>query len=160
MSTPPENVKDVMDVVRARVKELRGRKGWSGAQMGEQLAALGVPWNRSVVANFESGRRPAVSVQELLALALVLDVAPVHLLVPLDPEPYQVTPESSHVHDSDDVWRWIKGERPLPGTQTTAARTFYAEVPAAEIKRRGHIYPLGTAYEVSSAGDLGERDDG
>ncbi|MGC9381520.1 helix-turn-helix domain-containing protein [Streptomyces sp. MH13] len=152
MSTPTEDIKGVMDVVRARVKELRGRKGWSGAELGAQLDALGVSWNRSVVANFESGRRPAVSVQELLALALVLDVAPVNLLVPLDSMPYRVTLKNTEPQDSVAVWRWMKGEQPLPGTATASARTFYAEVPAAEIERRGHVVPLGTAVE--------ERDDG
>jgi transcriptional regulator with XRE-family HTH domain len=152
VSTSTEDIKGVMDVVRARVKELRGRKGWSGTKLGEELDALGVPWNRSVVANFESGRRPAVSVQELLALALVLDVAPVNLLVPLDSEPYQVTPKKTEPQDSVAVWLWMRGEKPLPGTETAAARTFCAEVPAVEIQRRGHVYPLGTAVE--------ERDDG
>lgn len=109
VSTPLEDVNGVMDAVRARVKELRGRKGWSGADLGEQLSKLGVPWNRSVVANFESGRRPAVSVQELLALALVLDVAPVNLLVPLHSEPYQVTPKGTDPQNALDVWSWMRG---------------------------------------------------
>ncbi|MGC8919446.1 helix-turn-helix domain-containing protein [Streptomyces sp. PG2] len=160
MSTTAEEIRGVMDVVRARVKELRGRKGWSGAELGRELDAVGVPWNRSVVANFESGRRPAVSVQELLALALVLDVAPVNLLVPLDSVPYRVTPVNTETQDSVAVWRWMRGEKPLPGTATTSARTFYAEVPAVEIQRRGHIVPLGTAYDSTEAQDLGGRDDG
>ncbi|MGA5108706.1 helix-turn-helix domain-containing protein [Streptomyces pseudogriseolus] len=147
-----EEVADPTGVVRARVKELRRRKGWTAAELGEQLATRGVPWNRAIVTNFELGRRPAVSVQELMALALVLDVAPLNLLVPLDSQPYRVTPEATDVQDSVVVWRWLKGEKPLPGTPTAGARTFYAEVPAVEIQRRGHVYPLGTAVE--------ERDDG
>ncbi len=143
-----------MSVVRARVKELRGRKGWSGAELGAQLSEIGVPWNRSVVANFESGRRPSVSVQEVMALAYVLDVAPVNLLVPLDARDYRITPD--RVVSSTDVWRWWRGEKALPEASTASARTFYAEVPTEEIKRRGHIIPLPTVYEINEARDLGD----
>lgn len=148
-----------MDVVRARVKELRGRKGWSGAQMGEQLTALGVPWNRSVVANFESGRRPAVSVQELLALALVLDVAPVNLLVPLDSEPYLVTPEGTEAQNSADVWLWMRGQRPLPGSSKAGERVYFAEAPTEA--GRGERDPETGLYEwyekIDSGGADGDR---
>ena len=41
-------------------------------------------WTRIVVTKLETGRRQSVSVEELLALAYVLNVAPVHLLVPWD----------------------------------------------------------------------------
>ncbi|MEV0209420.1 helix-turn-helix domain-containing protein [Streptomyces sp. NPDC050788] len=151
-----EEPADPTGTVRARVKELRRRKGLTAAELGEELAKLGVPWNRAIVTNFELGRRPAVSVQEVMALALVLDVAPVNLLVPLDSQPYRVTPEGAHVQGSGDVWRWLRGDRPLPGTQTAGARTFYAEVPAEEIETRGHVVQLGTAHEISTAGKLDE----
>ncbi|QQM42827.1 helix-turn-helix domain-containing protein [Streptomyces liliifuscus] len=145
MSTPPEDIKGVMEVVRARVKELRGRKGWSGADLGKELSALGVPWNRSVVANFESGRRPAVSVQELLALALVLDVSPNSLLVPLYSEPYQVTPEGTEPQNSGDVWMWMRGQQPLPGTSAAGTRLYFAEVPTQV--GRGERDPVTGLYE-------------
>jgi transcriptional regulator with XRE-family HTH domain len=140
------------------VRELRGRRGWTAAQLGKQLAEQGVRWDRFTVAGLESGKRQNVSVVEFLALASALDVAPVHLLVPLDSEPYEVTPQ--RVESADDVRAWVRGEKPLPGTATERARTFYAEVSTADIQRRGHIYPLGTAYETDTARDLGERDDG
>lgn len=124
---------DPTSTVRARVKQLRRRKGYTAAQLGERLAELGVPWNRSVVANFESGRRPAVSVHELLALALVLDVAPVNLLVPLADEPYQLAPDRTE--GADAVRAWVRGEQPLPGAPPESVRTFYAEVPLADLQR-------------------------
>lgn len=159
VSTPQDDIKGVMDAVRARVKELRGRKGWSGAELGKKLSALGVPWNRSVVANFESGRRPAVSVQELLALAYVLDVAPVNLLVPLDSEPYRITPEGADVHSSGDVWRWIRGEQPLPGATAAGERIYFAEAPTQI--GRGERDPASGLYEwyekVDKGGPDGQR---
>ncbi|WP_158073109.1 helix-turn-helix domain-containing protein [Streptomyces kebangsaanensis] len=159
MSTPPEEIKGVMDALRARVKELRGRNGWSGAELGDRLAALGVPWNRSVVANFESGRRPAVSVQELLALAHVLDVSPSGLLVPLDSEPYRITPEGTEPVNSADAWLWITGRRPLPGSSKASERLFFTEAPT-EVGRgeRDETTGLYEWYEkIDSGGADGDR---
>ncbi|WP_420035078.1 helix-turn-helix domain-containing protein [Streptomyces sp. cg28] len=130
MSTPRTDINGVMEVLRARVKELRGRNGWSGADLGERLAELGVPWNRSVVANFESGRRPAVSVVEWLALAQVLNVAPVHLLVAPDAsdgEPYRVTPDL--VAPAQDVRAWIRGQYPISSDNLAQ---FHREAPSEE----------------------------
>lgn len=121
-------------VIAGRVRELRRRRGWTAADLGARLTEHGVRWNRSVVANFESGRRPAVSVQELLALALVLDVAPVNLLAPLDDEqPYQITPTRAEVASA--VRAWVRGEQPLPGTAPEAVRTFYAEASLGDLRR-------------------------
>lgn len=145
MSTEPEEIKGVMDAVRTRVKELRGRKGWSGADLGNELSALGVPWNRSVVANFESGRRPAVSVQELLALAVVLGVAPVSLLAPLHSEPYRLTPKGTEPQNSVDAWLWMRGQQPLPGTDAAGARLYFAEAPTQV--GRGERDPASGLYE-------------
>ncbi len=74
------------------------------------MTRAGVTWDRSIVANFETGRRPYVTAEELFALAAVLDVAPVDLVVPkgLTSEPYQVTPAISA--PADTVREWIRGE--------------------------------------------------
>jgi transcriptional regulator with XRE-family HTH domain len=47
------------------------------------MAKLGVPLQRSVLANFENGRRPTVTVAEVMAFAKVLGVPPVLLIYPL-----------------------------------------------------------------------------
>jgi transcriptional regulator with XRE-family HTH domain len=141
------------------VKELRGRKGWSGAELGEHLSRLGIPWNRSVVANFESGRRPAVSVQELIALAVVLDVAPVNLLVPLDSEPYRLTSAGTEPFSSGEVWRWMRGQQPLTGTSAAGARIYFAEAPA--LVGRGERSESGHYEWYEKPGEPWEgRDDG
>lgn len=140
--------------IAQRVKALRRRKGWSAEELGKALKAESVKWDRFTVANLESGKRQNVTVVELLALAKVLDVAVVHLLVPVNDEPYQVTPE--YAESADAVREWVRGNKPLPGTDTEAQRTFYSEVAMADIKRRGHIYPLGTAYDTTEGDDSGE----
>jgi transcriptional regulator with XRE-family HTH domain len=75
------------------VRAVRKARGWSAEKLASEVAALGIPWTRTVVAKLETRRRPGVSVAELFALAYVLRVAPIDLLVPAelgDAEPYVV----------------------------------------------------------------------
>src|SRR3990170_7421235 len=96
--------------IAQRVKELRGRRGWTAAHLGAVLGKHGVAWDRFTVANLESGKRKNVTVQELFALALALDVSPTNLLVPLDDRPYQLTP--TRTENADLVRAWVRGEEP------------------------------------------------
>ncbi len=150
--------------ISANVKRLRKRKEWTAKELGDRLSALGVPWDRSIVANLENGRRTTVSVVELLALALVLDVAPVHLLVPADAadsDLYQVAPESTA--SVGQVRAWIRGMAALPGTD---GRTFWSEVPDHEFgvgestaERREHDRVV-LAWLLRHRGRVYTRDDG
>lgn len=118
-----------VETLRKRVKELRGRAGLTAVELADQLSKLGVPWNRSIVANFEAGRRPSVSVVEWLALAQVLDVAPLHLLVSPDAQAtdlYQVTPNRTAPVPA--VREWIRGYYPLNAN----AVQFERETPRGE----------------------------
>lgn len=73
------------------------------------MRALGVPFDKTVVANLETGRRRFVTVQELLALAYVLDVAPVNLLVPIDgTDP--VEPVPGVTVSAAAARAWIRGQ--------------------------------------------------
>ncbi|WP_108986970.1 helix-turn-helix domain-containing protein [Streptomyces coelicoflavus] len=118
-----------IDTIRARTKQLRGHRGWTAAELGARLKPYGLRWDRSIVANFEAGRRRTVSVNELLALALVFDVAPVNLLVPVNDAPYQVA--ANRVEDADTVRAWVRGQKPLPGVDE---RTFFGEVSIADMR--------------------------
>ena len=61
-------------------------------------------------ADLEIARRENISVAELLAFAVVPDVAPVHLLVPPEgAEPYAVPTVTL-----DQARAWIRGTKPLP----------------------------------------------
>lgn len=127
MSADPINP---VAVIARRVKELRGARGWTSAQLGEAVSKHGVQWDRFTVASLENGKRQNVTVAELLALALTLGVAPVNLLVPLDDRPYLVTP--GRVESADAVRAWIRGEEPLAGVDE---RTFLAESPLRDLRR-------------------------
>jgi len=66
--------------VRQRVRYWRRERGLSAAALAEQLAAVGMgDFNGSVIANYESGRRRSLTVEELFAIAAVLRVSPLHL---------------------------------------------------------------------------------
>jgi hypothetical protein len=72
---------------------------------------VGIEWERVIVAKLETGRRPFVKVDELLALCLVLDITPVDLLVPANltkDRPYQVAPRADA--EAGNVREWIRGE--------------------------------------------------
>lgn len=122
------------EVIAIRVRQVRRRKGWTAERLGEEMAKVGLPWNRSVMANLESGRRRYVTVDELLALAYVLDVAPIHLLVPIDDEaaPYAVLPQRSE--PAGVVRSWVRGLAQLPGQD---GRVYSSEVPKDEWKLGG-----------------------
>jgi transcriptional regulator with XRE-family HTH domain len=117
------------------VKELRPKRGLTAANLAERMTELGIKWDRAIVANLESGRRRSVSVDELLGLALVLNVAPVHLLVPPDDDekPYEITAKVTE--PSFRVRGWIRGLfmlRTLP--RVGAQREFFSEVPPDEFE--------------------------
>ncbi|MFF8829122.1 hypothetical protein [Streptomyces sp. NPDC015131] len=116
-----------VETIGERTKRLRRRKDWTAAELGSRMSELGVPWDRSIVANLENGRRKSVSVAELLGLALALDVAPIHLMVP--PEGGRYRPVPREEYDAQTVRAWLRGEQPLPGTDS---RTYRTEAPEEE----------------------------
>lgn len=82
-------------------------------------------------------RRREITVDELLIFAYVLDVAPVHLLVPITEMDYPYVPKERMDHERSWIvgtltgWvrEWIRGNRPMPATD---ARLYFSEVPEAE----------------------------
>ncbi len=105
----------VTTVLAARVKALRTKARLSGPALAVAMNEHGIPWNRTTVAKLETGRRESVTVQELFALALVLDVPPVWLLV--DPEVGRAVPIAEGVEA--DPWTslmWLTGWQPLEGS--------------------------------------------
>lgn len=133
LSTPTQ-------AVARRVKELRKRRGWSAERLADECARVGMPgFNRTVIANLESGRRKFVTVDEALGLAFVLDVAPLHLVVPTEADPAfsddRYLPVSG---DQDrDGWgipaarAWVRGEYCPPSRDP---RVYFSEVPTEEFQ--------------------------
>lgn len=75
------------DIAARRIREARNRRGWTVKDLAAQCKKAGaVKLTAAVITNLETRRRPGreISAEELLALALVLEVPPVQLLSPLD----------------------------------------------------------------------------
>lgn len=120
--------------VRARVKELREKRRWTAHDLAGRCEKAGMPaLNRSVIANIESGRRKYVTLDEVFTLAYVLDVAPVHLMVPIeidesvDEHDYMATPD--RFLSVPEAREWVRGQY-CPGGLDP--RIFWSEVPRQE----------------------------
>lgn len=119
-------------VVADRLKEARRRRGWTAKQLAEHCTKAGATHlTVSVLANIESGRpdlngqrRRDITVDELVTLAYVLDVAPVYLLgLPVSGDTAMRLTPNRTVDDPDELLRWLRGDQALPGTD---ARLYYS----------------------------------
>jgi transcriptional regulator with XRE-family HTH domain len=110
-------------VIATHVRSLRESLGLSQEDLAVELNKVGVPWKRATVVNLEtrapgsrgkSAGRDAVTVEELLGLALVLGVPPVGLLYDLHTD--EPTPITNQLDASPmEAALWTIGRRPLPG---------------------------------------------
>ncbi|MFJ9858891.1 helix-turn-helix transcriptional regulator [Streptomyces albogriseolus] len=117
-----------VQAVAARVSELRKRKDMTAAEVGRRMTVQGLKWDRFTVANLESGKRQSITITEWLALARVLDVSPLHLLVPLEEVEFSVTP--TEAVPASRARAWLRGTEALSGTDQ---RIFRSEVPLDEL---------------------------
>ena len=136
MSSKKIRVRTPTMVLAARVAELRKKKGWSAAKLAEACADQGMPkLNRPVISNIESGRRQGVTLEEMMVLAVVLDVAPVHLFVPIDDDDesyldqYSATPEIYLT--ASKARAWVRGDRQL---NVQDPRMYFSEVPKEDFR--------------------------
>jgi transcriptional regulator with XRE-family HTH domain len=113
----------------ARVREYRRL---TTAKLAEAVAAQGVPMNATTVTKIEKKDR-RVTVDELVALAVVLGVSPTLLLLPIDPPEQEPShPGSEHVAITEETsvpwetaWRWLHGQRPLHDASQRQNRDFW-----------------------------------
>ena len=120
--TPTESV--VM-----RVREVAKRRGLSVRELADRLEPIAPQLNpQAVLANLLAGRRKAVDVSELFALAMALDVAPVHLMAPIDDE-WSIDVGGGRPCDATAVRNWVRGINPL---EDTDPRLYFSEVPLGE----------------------------
>ena len=109
-------------IVGSAIAKYRKAAGLTQPELAMRVADLGVEIGRGAIANIEAGgredssetknasRAAGVTVTELLAFALALDVPPVLLLVPLgDVDAMTVGNVTMH---PDYARRWIAGEEP------------------------------------------------
>lgn len=123
------------EAVAAQVRQLRHKRGWTAAELAAKMTEVGIPWGQPVVSRLETGARENITLAEVLALAYVFNIAPVHLIVPIDPRTeYQVV--LGRKVDVLDARQWVRGQRPLPGA---SGPEFFAEWPVEEYLHPGDL---------------------
>jgi transcriptional regulator with XRE-family HTH domain len=118
-------------VFAARLKEVREWHRLSQAALSRLLKEAGHTIHPSRVKKLETGRaRPTV--EDLLALALVLDVSPLFLVAPPLGERLRIGGEAvgAEAFDAKTMRTWWRGEKPLAGQLPEA---FTAQKPEDEI---------------------------
>jgi transcriptional regulator with XRE-family HTH domain len=97
-------------VVAGEVRRRRRELKMTAQQLADRCTELGSPLHRSVIANLENGRRPLVSVAELIILARALDVPPVLLIAPVGRrETIEILP-GREAPSAWDAALWFSGE--------------------------------------------------
>lgn len=96
--------------IAAEVRRHRQALGLSAQQLSERCAQAGMPIQRSVLANLESGRRSTVTVAEVLVLAAALQVAPAQLIFPVgQQEKVEMLPGVEE--PPYEAIQWLSGEK-------------------------------------------------
>lgn len=105
----------------------------SAQELADATERLGLPIGRSVLANLENGRRPTISVAELLVLAAALRVPPIelvfpvghveHVEIPFDLKtPAGLPPLVTLPVDTWSAVQWFTGEQVIRATNSDDGR--------------------------------------
>jgi transcriptional regulator with XRE-family HTH domain len=143
------------DVIREQLVAIRKRRGWTQAQLAQRLKELGYPHlGRAGLSKIELGAR-SVTVDDLLALAAALDVAPVHLFVPYERD-RRVDITSDVGVSAATTRRWVHGWEPLPGSDE---KQYFSEMAPDEwwVQRNGHVRAIASLFEQYARPDVPEE---
>ncbi|MEU0977964.1 helix-turn-helix domain-containing protein [Streptomyces griseus] len=138
--------------VGENVRRLRDRRGYTIYELSEKLRAAGRPITPSAVAKIERRERQ-VTADDLVVLAVVLDVSPAALLLPLKDSPRErVDITGAGVVPADAAWAWASNQRPLLTPSSETARTAESEYALASLPptaREARLHPVGRAIEAA-----------
>jgi transcriptional regulator with XRE-family HTH domain len=123
------------------------RRGRSTYEIARALKDIGRPIAANGLTKIENGER-RVTVDDLVALAVVLGVSPNQLLFPTmmsrNGEPSPLPLVGTAVADDADIWRWANGERPLrtldPGSGEYSEEPSGQEIAAFVLGANPHHY--------------------
>ena len=127
--------------VAANILRARKARGMSIYALSDRLKAVGRLVSPSAVGKTERGERQ-VSVDELMALSVVLGVSPSALLLPLTDDPSDgVDITGAGAVPADEAWDWLDGRRRLdrPCADLSAAALEYALYSRPPIRRNREI---------------------
>ena len=136
------------DVIAQRIRQLREARGWTVAELAARCKDAGLPrLTATVLYKLESQRqnrapRP-VAIDELLILAFVLDIAPVHLIAGLDDDAeLPISPDWGI--SASGARQWIRGFAPIAGGDK---KRYNANVPPSEDDAQWFVVRDVTSYE-------------
>lgn len=143
----------VGEALRHNIRRIREAHRLTYVELSERLAAAGRPIPVLGLRRVERGER-RVDVDDLVALALVLDVSPALLLLPReephgdpsDPREHWVSLTGTTDVPWRTAWRWMHGEFPPADVTPREVREFRAENRPYEDEN-----PVREAYEVLRA---------
>jgi len=107
-----ESQRPVAARVAANVRMLRNERRLDLADVSETMTALGRPLSLNGLSKVERGKR-GIDVDDLLALALALDVSPLRLLLTPEAGEDQVALTAQVGTSERLAWEWATGESPL-----------------------------------------------
>lgn len=152
-------------MVSGNVRMLRERRGLTRPQLSERLSDLGRPLLATGLAKIEDGTR-RVDVDDLMALAIALNVSPPRLLLPsvASDEPVRLTPKVEV--SSSWAWSWAEGEGPVsPDFSEEEDEAYHRERPAGlrslsqnPVMRSADYIRTGTARLLRSINDRNAPD--
>jgi transcriptional regulator with XRE-family HTH domain len=115
------------DLIAAQMKQLRALRNLTVKELGARCQELGaIELTANVLTNIEVRRRD-VSADELLVLALALDVAPTHLLTPPSGATTGLAVTPDVVADAETAALWIRGDAALLPSRATPYLEYAAE---------------------------------
>lgn len=101
----------ISERVSENIERFRKLRGLSQAQLANKLTKAGRPMLDTAVSKMERGVR-RVDVDDLVALALALDISPVALLMPPTADRAKVSLTDKFEVSSQFAWLWAAGEAP------------------------------------------------
>lgn len=117
------------DVFRRRLREAREARGWTAQQLAD--AAGMYP---TVIYKLETGQRKAPTLDEVLALALALDVSPDAFVLPTDNSKVALTAQV--VVPADTAREWFAGHNLLVAAADADAGTSWPPEDPTDATRR------------------------
>jgi transcriptional regulator with XRE-family HTH domain len=102
---------------------LRQQRGWSQSEVARRMEVYGYNWHQTTVGRVENGKRP-LRLNELMLLAAMFGVSPIHLLVP-NVAPDRLSDDIKAVEDarSDIVGRLEEARDQLADASTSRSGT-------------------------------------
>lgn len=155
---PPEAL-TVGEVFGRRVREERKRQGLSQEELVERLEAIGRPMERSNLGRIERGETTG-QLNNLVALALALGVAPIHLMTPREDEGSVRLVDHTKVPPipASAAREWIRGTALLHAIEGVPDSDPYAYFAAMSEREQEAVAMQGVSPLVLAAsGDPGWR---